>query len=448
MRSVLPERRHVNGHALIEGAMAGAYCHLMTRIGQELGEGLLRAAEHVLGRAPYVRRGQVPYSIEQTRACPKCRRVQSRHFSRNGSRPRRLLTRWGEVPLRWPRFVCECGGSITLDLDDWLQPYQRIGSDVDAQIQRWGALGVSLRAMQGELAHTSIGVLGQRTLLKRLHQLQNLTPDVGEHPTPPILQLDAIWFTQLCPTGRWRTDCKGRHRPVKSRRKRCLLIALGVWPESGRQEVLAWHLADTEDAESWLTFLSLLEEHGLRGENGLELIIHDGGSGLCAALETIHFDAAEPRCLFHKLRNIWQAIHVADDLPAARRRRQHRTIFRDFVAIFQAQQRSTVLRRALRVVQKYRTTQPEAVATLRRDFRATVTYFSLQEKHPSWGRQYLRTTSRLERFNRPLRRRIRSANAYHSDAGVLAMIAQVVDLTYPLPSECKHNTHFQPKGIH
>jgi len=448
MRSVLPERRHVNGHALIEGAMEDAHSRLMTRIGQEISERLFSAAEHVLGRAPYVRRGRVSYSIEQTRACPKCRRVQSRHFSRNGSRPRRLLTRWGEVPLRWPRLVCECGGSTTLDLDDWLRPYQRIGSDVDTQIQRWGALGVSLRAMQRELAHSYIGVLGQRTLLKRLHQLQNLTPGADERPTPPILQLDAIWFTQLCATGQWRTDGKGRRRPVKSRRKRCLLIALGVWPESGHQQVLAWHLADTEDAQCWLTFLSQLEEQGLRGENGLELIIHDGGSGLCAALDTIHFDAAEQRCLFHKLRNIWQAIRLADDLPAATRKRQRRSIFRDFVAIFQAQQRSTVLRRALRVVQKYRTTQPEAVATLRRDFRTTVTYFCLQERHPTWGRQYLRTTSRLERFNRPLRRRIRSANAYHSDAGVLAMIAQVVDLTYPLPSECKHSTHFQPKEIH
>jgi transposase-like protein len=86
---------------------------------------------------------------------------------------------------------------------------------------------------------------------------------------------------------------------------------LGIWPESGCQEVLAWHLADTEDAESWLTFLSQLEEQSLRGENGLEPIIHDGGSSLCAALDTIHFDATEPRCLFQsrrppggKLRNI------------------------------------------------------------------------------------------------------------------------------------------------
>lgn len=448
MRSVLPERRHVNGYTLIEGAMADAYSHLMSSLGEAIGLRLSRAVEHVLGRPSYARRGQVPYWLEQTQACPQCGRVQSRHFSRNGSRRRYLLTRWGEVPLRWPRLLCECGGSITLDLADWLRPYQRIGGDVDAQIQRWGALGLSLRAMQGELAHSHMGVLGQRTLLKRLHQLQNLTPGPDERATPPVLQLDAIWFTQLCATGQWRTDRKGRRRPVKSRRKRCLLIALGVWPESGRQEVLAWHLADTEDTESWLSFLSLLEAQGLRGESGLELIIHDGGSGLCAALDTIHFGAAEQRCLFHKLRNIWQAIRVADDLPAATRKRQRRAIFRDFVAIFQAQQRSTVLRRALHVVQKYRHTQPEAVATLRRDFRATLTYFGVLERHPTWSRHYLRTTSRLERFNRHLRHRIRSANAYHSDAGVLAMIAQVVDLTYLLPSECKQSTCFQPKGIH
>jgi hypothetical protein len=56
MRSVLPERRHVNGHALLEGAMESAYDHLMTRIGQELASRLARGTKYVLGRAPYVRR--------------------------------------------------------------------------------------------------------------------------------------------------------------------------------------------------------------------------------------------------------------------------------------------------------------------------------------------------------------------------------------------------------
>jgi hypothetical protein len=43
--------------------------------------------------------------------------------------------------------------------------------------------------------------------------------------------------------------------------------------------------------------------------------------------------------------------------------------------------------------------QPDAIANLRRDLRATGAYFLLQEQHPSWRRKYLRTTSRLERFN-------------------------------------------------
>jgi hypothetical protein len=214
MRSVLPDRRRVNGYQVIEGAITEARSNLLAQIGQAIGERLQAASEHVLGRGRYERRGQVSYRVEQTRACPKCRGVQSQRFSRNGNRLRHLLTCWGEVPLRWPRFICECGGSITLDLDDWLRPYQRIGSDVDAQIQRWGALCLSLRQMQRELAQSYIGVLGQRTLLQRLHHLQELTPGPDESRTPPILQIDAIWFSQLCPTGQQRRDRKGRLRPV------------------------------------------------------------------------------------------------------------------------------------------------------------------------------------------------------------------------------------------
>ena len=85
-----------------------------------------------------------------------------------------------------------------------------------------------------------------------------------------------------------------------------------------------------------------------------------------------------------------------------------------------------VLRRYLKVVRAYRDTQPEAVATLRRDFRLTVTYYKLEQDFPSWERRHLRTTSRLERFNRRLRRRMRAAGAYHSKTGLSAMMAQEI----------------------
>jgi transposase-like protein len=246
------------------------------------------------------------------------------------------------------------------------------------------------------------------------------------------VQVDAIWFSQLCPTGQWRRDARGRLRPVKSRRKRCLLIALGVWPETDRSVILAWQLADGEDTQAWLTFLTTLEEQGVRGENGLRLIIHDGGEGLCAALQSVHFDAAAQRCLFHKLRNIAAALQLPERLSRAERTRRRRAMLKDFQAIWAAKEYTTMLRRYLQVVRQYRATQPAAVATLRRDFRATITYYHIQQRHPTWRRRHLRTTSRLERFNRTLRRHIRTAGAYHSDDGILAVIAQEADYRYPV----------------
>ena len=100
---------------------------------------------------------------------------------------------------------------------------------------------------------------------------------------------------------------------------------------------MAWRLAAKEDANDWLAFLSELEALGVRGDNGLELIIHDGGAGLCAALNVVHFGAAEQRCLFHKLRNLYNAIRVADDtLSHKEQRRLRKAIFRDFHHIWEA----------------------------------------------------------------------------------------------------------------
>lgn len=99
-----------------------------------------------------------------------------------------------------------------------------------------------------------------------------------------------------------------------------------------------------------------------------------------------------------------------------------------------------MLQRYLAVVRAYRKTQPEAVATLRRDFRATVTYYALEDEFPTWERRHLRTTSRLESFNRTLRRGTRAANAYHSKAGLGTMMAQEI--------RCFHTTRSPSPILH
>lgn len=95
---------------------------------------------------------------------------------------------------------------------------------------------------------------------------------------------------------------------------------------------------------------------------------------------------------------------------------------------------SSVLQRYRKVVRLYRTSQPEAVRCLRTDFRSTIAFFAILERHPDWASTHLRTTSRLERFNRCLRRRVRAANAYHSDAGLQAMVTHEVS-TFSTPKQ-------------
>jgi len=427
---LLPERRAVNGRAIFLQEVSDTQVFLDQLMSTRLTLRLNQAVDQLLGRARYTRRARVPYDWEQVGVCVRCGSHRGDHFSRNGSRPRTVTFLDFQAHLRLPRVVCQCGGSVRLHFDGLLRPYQRLGDDVDAQIRRWAQLRLSLREMQAELAHSRVGSLGWRTLNERLHQLRELTPDLDAQHVPPILQIDAIWFTQVQATDELRTDRRGRQRAVKQGHKRPIFIALGLWPATGRQEVLAWQLGASEDAEAWLGFLSLLEAQGIRGANGLRLIIHDGGAGLGAALQTVDFDAAQQRCLFHKLRNIADALQLDPQLTPKQRRRQRRAILKDFRAIWESKDYATALRRYVRVCRQYRQDQPAAVATLRRDFRSTVTYYQLETQHPTWPRAYLRTTSQLERLNRRFRRRIRAANAYHSDDGVLAMVAQEADQAF------------------
>jgi hypothetical protein len=417
----------VNARTVLEASLDEAAETLCQTISVRFNALLVAIVSHVVGRRHHVRRRQVSRQLRREGKCCRCGSSQSRRFSRNGFRRRQpLVMAWGKLSVELPRVRCECGGSVQIDWDDLLRPFQRIWNDVDSQIQRWAAMAVSLRQMRQELTHLYIGPLALRTLNERLHQLASLDPNREGEDVPPVLQIDAIGGTLVRANGEVRRDRTGRKRPVKGRFKVPILIAMGVWPESDRCEILFWRRGESESAEEWVKFLEILEAEGICGQNGLKLIIHDGGKGLCSALQTVWFDAQQQRCLFHKFRNIYNAIRPADDLSDKQRRRQRKKIFKDFREIWQARRYDTMLRRYLKVVRTYRPTQPEAVATLRRDFRLTVTYYVLEKEFPTWERKHLRTTSRLERFNRRLRRRMRAANAYHSNIGVEAMVAQEV----------------------
>ncbi len=49
-----------------------------------------------------------------------------------------------------------------------------------------------------------------------------------------MILLDAIWVDLLTPTSILETDALGRQRPMKAEGDVCILVALGVYPQSGR----------------------------------------------------------------------------------------------------------------------------------------------------------------------------------------------------------------------
>lgn len=224
MLSLQPERRKVNGREMLTTAFSAAQTAVQRQMSARLNQLMAQNVAHLLGRATYVRRAAVSADWEQAGCCCNCQSHHCDHFSRNGYRSRILSCLDYQLHLQLPRVVCQYGGSMRLDFTGLLRPYQRLSDEGDAQIQRWGQMGHSLREMQAELQHCQLGPLGLRTLCERLHQLQDLTPGADELVTPPVVQVDAIWLSQLRPTGQLRRNAKGRLRAVKGV-KRCLLIA-------------------------------------------------------------------------------------------------------------------------------------------------------------------------------------------------------------------------------
>lgn len=382
-------------------------------------------AERYLGRKPYQRIDR--RSGRQVQAkCAKCGSQYRRDFLRHGHRKRGLLILFGLLLLWVPRVICRCGGSVQIP-SQVLRPRQRIWEDVTLRIQRWGEKAVSLRQIRDDLAEELSSSLGLRTLNERLQASPVRKPGgMALSTVPPVVLLDGIWVTLLVPTGEVRRDKSGRQRPVKKRAKVVVLIALGIWPQTATIRVLDWEIACGESCQEWERLLKRLNARRLWRQRGLCLFIHDGGLGLKAALNKWYAEVPSQRCIFHKLRNVWDAVVFPEDKPGYEKRRLRRLLIRQAAAVFRAADEPTARGLLADFVSRWEDEQPQAVATLLRDLEDTLRFYAFLERNPLWKPEALRTTSRLERLNRKLRRVFRVAGAYHSMAGLEAAVLRVL----------------------
>jgi len=207
------------------------------------------------------------------------------------------------------------------------------------------------------------------------------------------LVLDGMYVRSLpAPAPRLRGVRRGT-----AAKKLAVLLVRGIKAD-GTRELIDFRVAEGEREFAWERFLRELFDRGLEGK-AMRCFVHDGSDGLENALDSVYGAVATQRCIAHKLRNVWDAV---EDKEA------HKAIRRDASAVYDAATEADARQRLATFGRTWTRREPEAVATLRREFGATLTYFSIPAEHRRW----MRTTNPLERIIRELRRRTRPMGTF------------------------------------
>ncbi len=211
-------------------------------------------------------------------------RSESRTTHRNGSRPRTLSTKAGDLELRLPKLR---KGSFFPSL---LQPRRRIDRALLAVVMEAYVEGVSTRSVDDLVQALGVESGISKSEVSRI--CAELDPRVEEfrsrrldHTCFPYLWLDATYVKARL----------GGH--IVSR---AIVVCTGV-NANGDREVLGVDIGDAESEAFWGDFLRDLRRRGL---SGVRLVVSDAHEGLKAAIGKILAGTSWQRCRVHFLRNV------------------------------------------------------------------------------------------------------------------------------------------------
>jgi putative transposase len=209
-------------------------------------------------------------------------RTDSRVTDRNGSRPRLLTTKAGDVALSIPKLRA---GSFFPSV---LEPRRRIDQALYAVVMEAYVQGVSTRAVDDLVVAMGGSGISKSEVSRICAGLDELVGAFRtrrlDHVEFPYVFLDATYLHV-----RTSTSNGGQ---VTSK---AVVVATGVTAD-GRREILGLDVGDSEDEVFWRAFLTGLKKRGL---SGVRLVISDQHAGLVAALRRGLQGVAHQRCRVH-----------------------------------------------------------------------------------------------------------------------------------------------------
>ena len=211
-------------------------------------------------------------------------RSLARATQRNGSRPRLLTTKAGDVELKIPKLR---KGSFFPSV---LERRRRIDQALYAVVMEAYVHGVSTRKVDDLVGALGVDAGISKSEVSRI--CAALDEEMNEFRSRPLSHLAFPYL--LCDATYVKARVGGR---VVSR---AVVIATGVAQDASR-EVLGVSIGDSEDAAFWTEFLQSLRGRGL---SGVQLVISDSHLGLKAAIAKVFPGASWQRCRVHFMRNV------------------------------------------------------------------------------------------------------------------------------------------------
>lgn len=395
---------------LLQEGVTQLSCRVLSQFINEALDGEVTKRLQRPRRAPRADSGQAQLPWR----CHRCGTTLARDFQRDGHYRRGLQTTLGSLnEIRVPMLECQqCGAAADIEFAA-LRKHKQLWLDIQQEAVFCYGVNEGMRHIAQQVARQLGWPVSASSIQSRLHELTEQVArwrDRPVTPVPDVLMIDGLWFTIREPTGGYETDVRGRQRPQKQKSKRVAIVVLGLWSDSGRKQILDFMIAEGESEQACVELLNRLHLRGVT-EAQVKLIVSDGAGGICAAIETVYPTVARQRCIFHKLRNIAQAV-VADE-----RRAQ---ILQEASWIYQADSCQQAHQRREQFSQNWQQAEPEAVQTLGRDFAASLAY--LGNLPVSSPRRY-RTTNAMEGgVMCQLRTKVRQATAFGSTVGAQAAL--------------------------
>ena len=321
-------------------------------------------------------------------------RSAERTTHRNGTRPKVLSTKAGDLQLAIPKLR---KGSFFPEL---LEPRRRIDQALYAVVMEAYVNGVSTRAVDDLVAAMGIDTGISKSQVSRICEGLDARVEAFRgrtlgHVAFPYVYLDATYINV-------RDDALGQ---VVSR---AVVIATGITAR-GDREVLGVDIGDSEDETFWTRFLRSLRDRGL---GGVRLVISDAHAGLKASIAKCFAGSSWQRCRVHYARNLLATVPKSHtEFVAAA-----------FRSIFALGTPTEVEARFDEVADTLEERFPKAAASMRAARTDVLAFTAFPRAH--WRKIW--SNNPLERLNKEVKRRSNVVGIFPNDRSAIRLIGAVL----------------------